>query len=203
MVTTRLITQSVIPRGIQIRSPVMKYFFTGRGQSLLAGRTGARAAGWGRGLVAGGPDLSPDDPGRFARRLGLRPVRIARPRMSPSVAEVSLPPDFASSFLAAPSFLPAPLFLKSVTYQPEPFSWKPAADTSLPISALPQLGAIGDRCIAQLLEILFLKSAAAAAVFVDRHLYLVNSQTKTVRLYRHPACFPDMGDAAQIQEAAA
>ena len=53
VVTTRLTTQIVIPKGIQIRSPVMKYFRTERGQGLLTGWAGARAASRGRGLVAG------------------------------------------------------------------------------------------------------------------------------------------------------
>jgi len=46
---------------------------------------------------------------------------------------------FASGLLDVAAGLAA-LFLKSVAYQPEPFNWNPAADTSFPISALPQLG---------------------------------------------------------------
>jgi len=48
----------------------------------------------------------------------------------------SLPPDEAEPLLEAASDAPAglaalPLFRKSVTYQPEPFNWKPAAVTCL------------------------------------------------------------------------
>src|SRR5512135_1619497 len=59
----------------------------------------------------------------------------------------SVPPVFASEGLASPlplaSFVVegfAPLLRKSVTYQPEPFSWKPAADTRFTSSALWQTG---------------------------------------------------------------
>jgi hypothetical protein len=50
------------------------------------------------------------------------------------LASLFVSPDVFASVPALPSFVGdafAPLLRKSVTYQPEPFSWKPAAETFL------------------------------------------------------------------------
>ena len=122
VVTIRLITQIVIPRGIQIRSPVMKYFFTERGRAYWqAGQAPAPQAG-----AAG---LSPEDPD-FSR-LWTPDLLLAPDSACPPVLLA-----LAASFLAGLE----PAVLEVGCVPPEPFSWKPAADTSLAISALPQLG---------------------------------------------------------------
>ena len=54
-----------------------------------------------------------------------------------SVAVVALASDLASPPSLAPPVLPP---RKSVTYQPEPLSWKPAAVTCLANAGLPQAG---------------------------------------------------------------
>ncbi len=54
-----------------------------------------------------------------------------------SVAVVALASDLASPPSLAPPVLPP---RKSVTYQPEPLSWKPAAVTCLAKAGLPQAG---------------------------------------------------------------
>jgi len=54
-----------------------------------------------------------------------------------SVAVVVLASDLASPPSLAPPVLPP---RKSVTYQPEPLSWKPAAVTCLAKAGLPQAG---------------------------------------------------------------
>src|SRR6476659_1526097 len=67
--------------------------------------------------------------GLFASPAGALPELVA--------AASPLPPDAAAGvagFSFAAGF--APLFRKSVTYQPEPFNWKPAAETSFRSSGL-------------------------------------------------------------------
>src|SRR5689334_2882192 len=69
--------------------------------------------------------------------LGALSLLLVSVGLASTVAEPSPPLDFD-----APSFgaCLAPLLRKSVTYQPEPFSWKPAAETRLRSSALWQAG---------------------------------------------------------------
>src|SRR5205807_514091 len=121
-------TQIVIASGIQIRSPVMRYFFIRRrpplGGVARYGRTSAPlptvsdfdsdllsvflsgfASGFVSGFVSGFASGFVSD---FVPLLSLPPVVVAL-----------LASGLAAGF--------APLFLKSVAYQPLPFNWNPAA----------------------------------------------------------------------------
>jgi hypothetical protein len=68
-----------------------------------------------------------------------------------------LAPGLASLRLSCPP-------LKSVAYQPEPFSWKPAAVSCFSYFFLPQAGHLVSGGFAQLLKVVFLVAAGA-------HLY--------------------------------
>jgi hypothetical protein len=95
----------------------MKYFFTARGLAYWqAGHAPAPQAG-------AAPDLSEEEESDLS-------------------VDGSPFSDPAPSLPSAPFFFaaPVPLFLKSVAYQPDPLSWKPAADTSFAMAAFPQLG---------------------------------------------------------------
>ena len=83
-------------------------------------------------------------------------------RPSASAFASGLASAFASAFL--------PLLLKSVAYQPEPFSWKPAARQLLRILLLAAGRALGQRRLGQLLQVVLLVAAGRAAIFVDRHV---------------------------------
>ena len=69
--------------------------------------------------------------------------------VDPAPDDVSDPAPVAPALVPAPAALPAavpvagglpPLLRKSVTYQPDPFNWNPAAETSFRRSGLWQAG---------------------------------------------------------------
>ena len=66
-------------------------------------------------------------------------------------------------------FLAAVLLLKSVAYQPEPLSWKPAAVTCLANVGRAARRAHGQRRIGQLLQHVLGVTAGRAPIGVDRH----------------------------------
>src|SRR5664280_699278 len=140
-------TQMVTASGSQTSSPAIRYFFTAlRRRAQLPGLPDAGGAVAGAGLVAaaagGGAGAGEGAAG------ALSPFLVASPDGAPALMSAS--PDFfaaAVSPLAAGasplSGALAPLLSpprKSVTYQPEPFSWNPAAVTCLTYVDCPHAG---------------------------------------------------------------
>lgn len=75
--------------------------------------------------------------GAAASDLGLASAGL----LSPAGAPVGAVSDFVSALLSlAASFFLLPLSRKSVTYQPLPFNWNPAAVTCLVYVAAPHAG---------------------------------------------------------------
>ena len=120
----------VMTSGIQISSPVMKYFFIQ--QAVSGTRTNHRS-----------------------RQRGL-----------------SLLDESAVAVLVLAGLLPEPPPLKSVAYQPEPLSWKPAALSSRVLACAAGRAGSRNRAVTHLLQMFFLETAALAAIFVNRHLTL-------------------------------
>src|SRR6266436_6462494 len=118
VLTIRSSTQMVIASGIQMRRPVMRYFFIG----FRSGeRTQSRS-----GLYEPAPPPAASD---FDSVL---------PSVLPSVLLSVFPSDFVSPLLSV--FAAGFGFLKSVAYQPEPFSWNPAAVSILENVFFPHSG---------------------------------------------------------------
>src|SRR5262245_15156851 len=113
VVTIRFKTHSVMTSGTQISKPVMKYFLTAR---ELPFHGAASCDG-----------------------LALAPLSAAGLLVSEGFALSSALAFAPSAFDSSVALGLEPLFLKSVAYQPLPFSWKPAAETSLAMVGRPQL----------------------------------------------------------------
>ena len=124
--------------------------------SVGGGRGGGVAGAGGVGASARVLDSARRRVGRrgFASALAsaLRVAGLPRPRRRPSASwRACAPPR------------------KSVSYQPLPLSWKPAAETCLTSAARAARRAVDERRVAELLQRLELVAARRAAVFVDRH----------------------------------
>src|SRR6187431_847455 len=103
----------VMASGIQISNPVMKYFFTAPEMKSPARAGPVRMLAQAQSVAAG---------------VGLGLVSVF----------VSVFASVLDSVFFSACRLPAPL--KSVAYQPLPFSWKPAALSSFCSLGLPQAG---------------------------------------------------------------
>ena len=149
-------TQMVMASGSQTSRPARRYFFTRRS--------------WRRRLPA--PARRPPVRRRWRRRAaaacrrrggsGAWRRRPAAGRRGAAGA-ASAAPSLAASL---PALLPP---RKSVTYQPEPLSWKPAAVTCLAKAAAPQAGQMRQHRVGHLLQHVLRVAAGRAAVGVDRH----------------------------------
>src|SRR5438270_8125338 len=109
-------THRVIARGSQTTRPASRYFFT-------EGRVRVRVQWQAQALPQPPPDaLSPleDDAGAVD-------VAVAAAAAVVPAAAGAAGSALGASGLASVLAAPLPLPRKSVTYQPEPFSWKPAA----------------------------------------------------------------------------
>src|SRR5712692_7154796 len=113
VLTIRSSTQIVIASGIQMRSPVMRYFFIGP-------RSGERPQSR-SGLYEPAPLPAASDFDSVLPSVLLSAFAAD----FPSGLDSDFPSDFVSPLLSV--FAAGFGFLKSVAYQPEPFSWNPAA----------------------------------------------------------------------------
>ena len=129
-------------------------------RALRVSRSTAASARRGRGAgAAGGVSLV-----RLGLAVGAAAVRLSRRLGAP------LRSSAASALAGSRSWRPACCRLrKSVAYQPLPFSWKPAAETSLTSASLPHGGTGDERRVATASAAPRARGRRRAAVFVDRH----------------------------------
>src|SRR5688500_15518610 len=110
-----------MPSGIQTSRPATKYRL-----SVCMPASAARAAGHEQAEQAPDPQAWPEE-ADLEPSAGGSPLAAESPLVSPV--------DASPVFAGAPE---AGLLLKSVAYQPLPFSWKPAAVSIFEKSGLPQ-----------------------------------------------------------------
>ena len=146
-------TQIVMTSGIQISRPVMRYFFMCWKQKSPAQLPGPCA-----GPLMVNSWCWPASSSPAWLRSSLRSWFRTSPRSSLPVFVSAFASGLASAFASA--FLP--LLLKSVAYQPTPFNWKPAAVSCFAIFLLAAGRALGQRRLAQLLQVVFLVAAGRA-----------------------------------------
>src|SRR5438445_9171159 len=134
VLTIKSSTQMVIASGIQMRRPVMRYFFIG----FRSGeRTQSRSGLYEPAPLPAASDFDSVLPSVLPSVL-LSVLLSAFAADFPSGLDSDFASDFVSPLLSV--FAAGFGFLKSVAYQPEPFSWNPAAVSILENVFFPHSG---------------------------------------------------------------